>query len=167
MASFNVAPSDKFSFKPNDWPEWKIRFERTQVVPLSYSMSEGANEIFSALPMTADERKKYDNAKSKLEEHFIIKRNVIFERAKLDFRFQKENESVDNFITDLFPLAEHCNYRNLHDEMVLDRIRVGLKDKAPSEELQQGIIRQEGFSASNVNTVKSNRPRLKINSSLK
>ena len=86
--------------------------------------------------MTADERKKYDNAKSKLEEHFIIKRNVIFERAKLDLRFQKENESVDNFITDLFLLAEHCNYGNLHDEMVRNRISVGLKDKAPSEELQ-------------------------------
>ena len=105
-------------------------------------------------------------------------------RAKFNLRFQKENESVDNFITDLFTLAQHCNYGTLHDQMVRDRIVVGLKDKTLSEKLQleadltlekainqarqkelvrqqQGIIRQEGPGASNVDRVKSTRPRPK------
>ena len=138
----------QFSFKPNDWPKWITRFERfriaseldkkleeTQVATLIYSMGDDADDIFSALPMTADERKKYDTVKSKLEGHFIIKRNVIFERAKFNLRFQKENESVDNFITDLFTLEQHCKYGTLHDEMVRDRIVVGLKDKTLSEKL--------------------------------
>ena len=86
--------------------------------------------------MTADERKKYYTVKSKLEGHFIIKRNVIFEHAKFNLRFQKENESVDNFITDLFTLAQHCNYGTLHDEIVRDCIVVGLKDRLLSEKLQ-------------------------------
>ena len=199
MASFNVSPPDKFSFKPNDWPKWITRFERfrmaseldkkpeeTQVATLIYSMGDDADDIFSALQMTADERKKYDNVKSKLEGHFTIKRNVIFERPKFNLRFQKENESVDNFITDLFTLAQHCNYGTLHDEMVRDRIVVRLKDKTLSEKLQleadltlekainqarqkelvqqqQGIIRQEGPSASNVDREKSTRPRPKVN----
>ena len=147
-------------------------------------MGDDADDIFSAVPMTADERKKYDTVKSKLEGHFIIKRNVIFERAKFNLRFQKENGSVDNFITDLFTLAQHCNHGTLHDEMVRDRIVVGLKDKTLSEKLQleayrtlekainqarqkepvrqqQGIIRQEGPSANNVDRVKSTRPRPK------
>ena len=98
-------------------------------------MGDDADDIFSALPMTADERNKYDTVKSKLEGHFIIKRNVIFERAKFNLRFQKENESVDNFITDLFTSAQHCNYGTLHDEMVRDRIVVGLKDITLSEKL--------------------------------
>ena len=71
-----------------------------------------------------------------MEGHFVIQRNVIFERAKFNLRFQKENESVDNFITDLFTLAQHCNYGTLHDEMVRDCIVVGLKDKTLSEKLQ-------------------------------
>ena len=147
-------------------------------------MGDDADDIFSALPMTADERKKYETLKSKLEGHFIIKRNVIFERAKFNLTFQKENESVDNFITDLFTLAQHCNYGTLHDEMVRDRIVVSLKDKTLSEKLQletdptlekainqarqkelvrqqQGNLRQEGPSASNVDRVKSTRPRPK------
>ena len=81
-------------------------------------------------------KEKYDTVKSELEGHFILKRNAIFEHAKFNLRFQKENESVDNFITDLFTLAQHCNYRTLHDEMVRDRVVVGLKDKTLSEKLQ-------------------------------
>ena len=136
-------------FNPNDWPKWITRFERlrvaseldkkpeeTQVATLIYSMGDDADDIFSALPMTADERKRYDTVKSKLEGVTIIKRNVIFERAKFNLRFQKENESVNNFIGDLFTLAQHCNYGTLHDEMVRDHIVVGLKDKTLSEKLQ-------------------------------
>ena len=52
-------------------------------------MGDDADDMFSALPMTADERKKYDPVKSKLEGHFIIKRNVIFEYAKFNLRFRK------------------------------------------------------------------------------
>ena len=102
MASFNVALPDKFSFEPNDWSKWITRFERfriaseldnkpeeTQVVTLIYSIGDDADDIFSALPMTADKRMKYDTEKSKLAGHFIIKRNVIFESAKFNLRFQK------------------------------------------------------------------------------
>ena len=102
-------------------------------------MGEDADDIFSAIPMTADERKKYDTVKSKLEGHFIIKRNVIFERAKFNLRFQKENESVNNFITDLFTLAQHCNCGALHDGMVRDRIVVDLKDKTLKKTLSEKL----------------------------
>ena len=129
------------------------------------------------LPVAANERKKYGIINSELEGHFIIKRNVIFKRTRFYVRFQKENESVDNFIAGLFTLAQHCDYGTLHDEMVRDCIVVALKDKTLSEELQleadltsekainqvrqkelvrqlQGIIRQEGPSTSNVDRVK-------------
>ena len=81
-------------------------------------------------------------------------------------------------------MAQHCNYGTLHDEMVRDRIVVGLKDKTLSGKIQlkadltlekainqarqkelvrqqQGIIRQEEPSASNADRVKSTRPRPK------
>lgn len=51
-------------------------------------------------------------------------------------RVQRVGESVDNFITDLFSLAEHCGFGNLHDELIRDRIVVGLSDKGLSEKLQ-------------------------------
>ena len=149
MATFTVAPPEKFSFRPNDWPKWLQRWERfrvaseltkkpeeTQIATFIYSMGEDADDIFSTLPLTAKERKVYNTVISKFESHFIIKRNVIFERAKFNQRIQQENEPVDAFITDLHTLAQHCSYGALHDEMIRDRIVVGLRDKALSEKLQ-------------------------------
>ena len=50
---------------------------------------------------------------------------------------QEEGEPVDSFITSLnYRLAEHCNYRDLHDEMIRDLIVVGLQDSNLSERLQ-------------------------------
>ena len=43
---------------------------------------------------------------------------------------------MDNFITDVYALAEHCNFGTLHDELIRDRIVVGIRDKALSEKLQ-------------------------------
>ena len=71
----------------------------------------------------------------------------------------KEDEPVTSFITNLFTLAQHCNCGNLHDEMIRDRLVIGLKDKSLSEKLQleaeltlenainqarqQGLVRQQ------------------------
>ena len=51
-------------------------------------------------------------------------------------RAQRNGEPVENFITDLFSLAEHCGFGDLHDELIRDRIVVGLADKNLSETLQ-------------------------------
>ena len=51
-------------------------------------------------------------------------------------RRQKVGEPVDSFITSLYQLAKHCNYHDLHDEMIQDWIVVGLQDSNLSERLQ-------------------------------
>ena len=51
-------------------------------------------------------------------------------------RSQQENEPVEAFITDLFNLAEHCNFGYLREELIRDRIVVGIRDKNLSEKLQ-------------------------------
>ena len=61
---------------------------------------------------------------------------MIYERAKFNLRRQEPGESVDSFITSLYGLAEHCGYSGLHDEMIRDRIVVGLRDARLSEKLQ-------------------------------
>ena len=49
---------------------------------------------------------------------------------------QQEGEAVDEFIADLYRLVEHCKYGDLQDELVRDRIVVGLRDSELSEKLQ-------------------------------
>ena len=136
MASFNVTPPEKFTFKPKEWSKWIRRFERfrvaseltcnkkpedTQISTLIYSMGDEADDILSSFTMSDDDKKNCDDVKAELEGHFIIidiKRNVIFERAKLNLRVQKEGESADNLITNLYTLAEHCQFGTIHDELI-------------------------------------------------
>ena len=45
-------------------------------------------------------------------------------------------ESVEEFITSLYTLVESCNYGDLKDQMIRNRIVVGIRDQAQSERLQ-------------------------------
>ena len=145
MATFQVSPQEKFTFKPEEWSKWIRRFERfrlaselnkkdeeSQVNALIYSMGDAADDILQSFGMSEAVKKKYSAVKQKFEGHFIIKRNVIFERARFNMRVQCEGELVDNFITDLYTLAEFCNFDTLHDELIWDRIVIGIRDSGPT-----------------------------------
>ena len=150
MATFQVTPPENFSFMhPEEWPKWIRRFERfrqvsgldtkeeeTQVSNLIYCMGDEADDILRSFGLSADDSKKYSVVKGKFESHFVPRRNVIFERAKFNQRRQEDGETVDAFITDLYRLAEYCDYKVLQGEMIRDRIVVGIRDSQLSEKLQ-------------------------------
>ena len=149
-ATFQVAPPESFDFaRPEQWEKWIRRFERfriasglsaqddeAQVNTLIYAMGDEADDILRSFGLSEANRKKYDAVKGKFNNHFDQRRNVIFERARFNMRRQEESESVDTFITALYALAEHCGYGNLHDEMIRDRIVVGIRNRGQSEKLQ-------------------------------
>ena len=149
MAHYQVKPPEKFSFKSEEWTKWIKRFERfriasgldlqdeeNQVNALIYSMGEEAEDIIVSLHLNDEEAGEYATVKDKLDAHFVARRNIIFERAKFNQRQQEVGESADSFHTALHCLAEFCGYDALHDDMVRDRLVVGLRDKRLSEQLQ-------------------------------
>ena len=73
---------------------------------------------------------------AKLDGFFQVRKNIIYEHARFNRRVQQADESVEQFITNLYQLAEYCEYGNLRDEMIHDRIVVGIRDSALSERLQ-------------------------------
>lgn len=149
-ASYQVQPPEAFNFsQPEQWLKWIRRFERfkkasgldakpeeAQVNTLIYSMGDEADEILHSFSLSEDDKKKYATVKAKFDSHFIKKKNVIFERARFNLRKQEDGEPVDIFITSLYSLAAHCEYRDLHDELIRDRIVVGIRDANLSEKLQ-------------------------------
>eukprot|EP00795_Rhopilema_esculentum_P003277 gene3277-1608_t len=103
MAKFQVSPPEKFTFKPEEWSKWVRRFERlrlaselnekdeeNQVNTLFYYMGDDADDILQSFGMSEADKKKYSTVKQKFEGHFIIKRTVIFERARFNMRVQCE-----------------------------------------------------------------------------
>lgn len=149
-ATFSIRPPEPFDFsKPQDWAKWIRRFERfrlasnlqensdeNQVNTFIYCMGDEADDILRGLPLADADKTKYDAVKAGFEAHFVGRRNVIYERARFNMRKQEENETVDSFVTALYALAEHCNYLALHDELIRDRLVVGLADKRLSERMQ-------------------------------
>ena len=99
-------------------------------------MGSKSDDILATFGLTTEDSKKYDVVKDKFDGYFVKRRNIIFERAKFHRRKQESGEAVDSFITDLYGLAEHCQFGFLHDEMIRDRIVVGLADQKLSEKLQ-------------------------------
>ena len=98
--------------------------EDSQVNVLIYSMGDTADYLLLSFDLSEADRKKYKPVKDKFDLHFVIKKNVIYERAKFNMRSQKEGEPVDSFITDLYAPVEFCNFGNLRDELIRDRLVV-------------------------------------------
>lgn len=99
-------------------------------------MGDVGNNILSLFGLSDKDKAKYDLVVVKFEAHFVKKKNVIFEKAKFNQHKQEEGKPVDDFVTSLYCLSEHCRYGDLRDEMIHDRIVVGLQDSVLSQKLQ-------------------------------
>ena len=69
---------------------------------LIYSMGDQADDILQSFKFNADEgehEKSYDSVKKKFDEHFVPKRNVIYERAVFNSRKQQPGEAVSRHST--------------------------------------------------------------------
>lgn len=147
---FSISPPEAFDFSDfASWPTWIRRFERFriaagldqkskeyQVNSLIYTMGDRADDVLNTLALSEADKKEYDKVRDAFEKHFICKHNVIYERAKFNKRCQEPGESAEAFITAVHKLAEHCQYGILKEEMIRDRLVVGIKDHALSEKLQ-------------------------------
>ncbi|UYV67535.1 K02A2.6-like [Cordylochernes scorpioides] len=140
---------ENFKKRSGDWPKWIRRFERfrqasglinnpenEQVNMLVYCMGDNADDILLSCKIASDQLENYDKVIECFESHFIPRHNIIYERARFNQRCQQEGEKVNEFITALHSLAEHCNFEMLHDELIRDRIVVGVRDRALSERMQ-------------------------------
>ena len=146
----SLQPPGAFRFDhPDKWAKWKRRFEQfhlasglsaqseeRQVCTLLYTLGEDAEDVLSSTNISQEERKKYAEVMAKVDGFFQIRKNVIYERARFNRGVQQPDESVEQFITKLYHLAEHCEYGELRNEMICDRIVVGIRDSALSERLQ-------------------------------
>lgn len=150
MATAQLATPEPFDFtNPDSWTRWKRRFEQyrtasgltgspalRQVTTLLYCMGDEANDVLATTGITEEEKKVYDTVITKLDDYFKERRNVIFDRAKFNTRCQQPGESADHFIAALYTLAVDCNYGDLKEELIRDRIVVGVRDAKLSERLQ-------------------------------
>ena len=108
-----------------------------QVDSLIYAMGPEAETIITQLGLTGDEATNFDTVIAKLDTYFKPQTNVIYERARLNQRTRKEGESMQNFISSFYELAENWQYpADIKKEQIRDRLVSGILDKELSKKLQ-------------------------------
>ncbi|XP_028162798.1 uncharacterized protein LOC114354567 isoform X2 [Ostrinia furnacalis] len=140
-----VTPPGIFSFVPEEWPKYKTRFMRymsltgqnnnadeEKINCLIYCMGERAEDVILQF---GEDAMCYLNLLKKFDDFFAPKRNVIYERFKFNARVQLQGERVDEFVTEIHRLAEHCEYGVLKTDLIRDRIVVGIADKSLSDRM--------------------------------
>ena len=152
MAGYNAPLQPPLPFRfdcPEEWPKWRRRFEQfrvasglskedeeRQISTLLYCLGEDADDVLTSTNISNESRKKYTDVLAKFDAHFQVCKNVIFERAQFNRRVQEHEESVEQFITSLYALSQNCQYGGLKEEMIRDRLVVGIRDNSLSERLQ-------------------------------
>ncbi len=66
----------------------------------------------------------------KFDDYLESQKNVTFERHIFISRVQAPGESIDQFVTDLKTKAKSCEYGQLCDSLIKDKIVVGIHDNA-------------------------------------
>lgn len=85
-------------------------------------MGGKAEKRFSALSLSVADAKVYTKVLDAFEAYFIVKKNVINERAIFNRRIQNEGESIADFITALHTVHQTCEYGSLQEAILRDRI---------------------------------------------
>lgn len=142
-----IKAPEEFSFRSEDWEAWRKRFLRylllsglehqddsVKIDLFLYTLGKNAEQL--AKQLKVDEINDFGKVVQEFEAYFKPKRNVIYDRFKFNTRVQLEQESVVDFVKDLHSLSEPCQYGELKEEFIRDRIVVGLKDRKTSERLQ-------------------------------
>ena len=125
---------EKFDFNAKKLPTWKqqfLRFRSASDLANKHKAQQGNSAI---LPGRASRRHicQLQPQQSRFKEiyvvikcfnqFFIVKKNVIFERAQFNRRKQMPSKTTNDFITALFKLSETCEYGKLHDQLIRDRL---------------------------------------------
>ena len=90
-----------------------------------------AIEVYNTF--TYDEKEEQDNPAvfiEKFEAYCSPKRNITYERHLFNTHMQSVNETIDAHVTELRLQAKKCEFGALCNELIRDRIIVGIRDDA-------------------------------------
>lgn len=131
-----------------NWQKWIDRFknyliaadikakpEATQCAILLHYIGEECFEIYKTFIFDESEQNKIDILIKKFEDYFNPKRNITFERHLFFMRSQHQDESIDQYVTDLKNIAANCEFGDLRASLIRDRIVCGVTNLSLREKL--------------------------------
>ena len=136
---------------PERWKSWKETMklyldlsmndknEKEQCKAILYIIGEEGRKIHSTWSFTEEEKDKVDILLKKFEDYCSPRVNVTLERYRFNTMTQQPNETIDEFFTALKKISKNCKFGDLEDELLKDRIVVGVR----SQSLKERMLREQ------------------------
>ena len=97
---------------------------------LLHVIGEEGVRVFNGMTWAVEDHKEDpERIIGKLKDYCTPRTNITFERNVFNRRSQNIQETFDEFYTDLCRLSQSCDYGALADDMIRDRIVVGVRVK--------------------------------------
>lgn len=150
--SASAKPPTEMSFEGNlasNWQFFKQKFE----IYLKAAKLENEDDSYKAallLNMVGDrviqiynnlvfeepeDKSSYTKIFDKLNEYFIPTKNVTYERNVFFTRDMKIEETVDEYVNALRHLSTTCEFKDLTDSLIKDRLVLGIQDRSVKDRL--------------------------------
>ncbi|XP_063962569.1 uncharacterized protein K02A2.6-like [Lytechinus pictus] len=153
-----LRPPRQMNFEASDlsleWKQWKDEFvlymdlsmdgkeDKVKLKMLKYLVGPQGRELYETikpegtrLPNGTVQDVTMAQALDAFEKHCQPVRNETVDRYRFFTRSQGSGESFDSFLTELKLLAAHCNFGDLKESLIRDRIVCGIKDGMLRERL--------------------------------
>ena len=103
--------------------------KKKQAAILLNIAGEEAIEVFNTFTFAEDEDKDDpEDILAKFQNYCEPKKNITYERHIFNTRVQQQTQSFDAYLTELRVQAKKCTYGSLQDELIRDRLVVGIRD---------------------------------------
>ncbi|XP_039292082.1 uncharacterized protein LOC120353235 [Nilaparvata lugens] len=136
----------------NDWVNFKDRFslfltatetenklDQIKVAQFLNVIGEEAYDIFKNFKLGPLDSIKYSAVIKAIDDYFLPKRNIVYQRFLFFKRSQKPGETFSNFLTDLKKLAHTCEFGDQEESLIRDRLVLSLSSN--DELLQERLLR--------------------------
>ena len=94
------------------------------------------------MTITEDERKSLEAIKKHLKAYCKDKKNITLIRFNFNQTQQMENQTFDAYLTELRHKVRHCEYAQLEDSLLVDRIIAGIRN----DDVRQKLLQTEDLT---------------------
>ena len=77
----------------------------------------------------------FDVVIQKFDDYFTPKKNITYQRYRFFSYNQNDGQSIDSYATELRTRADHCDFGNLKDSLIRDKIVIGIRDSKTQKRL--------------------------------
>ena len=130
-----------------DWSTYVERLEHyfiandiaTEAKRRSTLLTVAGPEVYSlACNLVAPNKpgdKSYDDLVALIKNHYSPAPSIIVQRYKFHTRVRKQGESAANFVADLRSIAKYCEFGDVLDDMLRDRLVCGINEPKTQKRL--------------------------------